>query len=282
MPQSNQTREIIQYRDFKDVGMSYKSSPCTFPPHWHLSAEFVLVSKDNCSYEVNNLRYLLNEGDILLVWPAEVHAVINTPPNASLILQFSSEILTGLKDIDLISNRLRNIHVIRRSDNTLHRKLYEEIRSCYDIYHSGDMFIETQIKSKILDMLRTIAIHVMTNDDSDASHSSGSSDTYYKIQKACSYIMENCTSDLTQQEVADYVNFSTYYFSRIFKEYTAESFNAFLTRHRLEHAVKLLASDSISITDVAFLSGFQSISSFNKAFSKSMNCSPKEYRKLRH
>jgi AraC-like DNA-binding protein len=107
------------------------------------------------------------------------------------------------------------------------------------------------------------------------------SDTYNKVQQACSYISENCTRAITQQEVAEYTGFSTYYFSRIFKEYTDESFNVFLTRHRLEHAVRLLTSDNISITDVAFLSGFQSISNFNKVFLKEMKCSPKEYRKLR-
>ena len=281
MLQPNQNREIIQYRDFRDVGISYEDSPCTFPPHWHLSAEFVLVTKDNCSYEINGRNYKLNEGDILLVWPAEVHEVVDTPPNASMILQFSSELITALKDIDLISNRLRSIHLIRRDNSSFYRKLYEDMRSCYDVYHSREMFIETQIKLKIVDMLYQIAMFAVSQQISDSALMGSASDTYNKVQQACSYIIENCTRAITQQEVAEHVNFSTYYFSRIFKEYTDESFNVFLTRHRLEHAVKLLSSDNISITDVAFLSGFQSISNFNKVFLKEMKCSPKEYRKLR-
>ena len=281
MLQHNQNREIINYADFKDVVVSYESSPCTFPPHWHLSAEFVLASKDNCKYEINDKSYTLNEGDILLVWPAQVHEVVDTPPNASLILQFSSELITGLKDIDRISNRLRSIHLIRRNNSELYRRIYRNMRSCYEIYHSGELFIETQIKLKIVEMLYQIAVYAVSQQISESALMVNSGDTYNKIQQACSYIIENCTRPITQQEVADHVGFSTYYFSRIFKEYTDESFNVFLTRYRLEHAVKLLTSDNISITDVAFLSGFQSISNFNKVFLKEMKCSPKEYRKLR-
>lgn len=281
MLQPNQNREIIQYTEFRDVGMSYESSPCSFPPHWHLSAEFILVSRDNCSYEVNHKKYLLNEGDILLVWPAEVHAVIETPQNASLILQFSSDIISSLKDIDLISNKLRSIHLIRRGSGELYRALYDNIKSCYEIYYSEELFTETRIKMKIVEMLYRIACFAVLRSDSETAPASSSSDNFFKVQQACSYIIDNCTKPLTQQEVADYVGFSSFYFSRIFKEYTDESFNEFLTRHRLEHSVKLLTSDNISITDVAFMSGFQSISNFNKVFLKNMNCSPKEYRKLR-
>jgi AraC-like DNA-binding protein len=281
MLQPNQNREIIQYRDYKDVGISYEDSPCKFPSHWHLSAEFVLATKDNCNYEINGRSYKLGEGDILLVWPAELHEVVDTPPGASLILQFSSELITALKDIDLISNRLRNIHLIRKDESSLYRNLHESLLTCYDIYHSTEMFIETQIKLKIVNMLYQIAMFAVNQQISDSVLMNSTSDTYNKVQQACSYIIENCTRALSQQEVADYVGFSIYYFSRIFKEYTDESFNVFLTRHRLEHAVKLLTQDNISITDVAFLSGFQSISNFNKVFLKEMKCSPKEYRKLR-
>lgn len=280
MLQAGQGREIIQYNDFTEVGMSYESSPCTFPAHWHLSAEFVLVQRNECCYEVNGTRYTLNDGDILLVWPAEVHAVVQTPPNASMILQFSSEIMTHLKDIDLISNRLKSLHLIRRSDGELYDILSGGIRDCYKLYHSKDLFIETQIKMHIVEMLYHIAVGAVTKPDTENSMSGGG-DAYYKVQQACSYIIENCTKDLSQKEVADHVNFSTYYFSRIFREYTSESFSEFLTRHRLDHAVRLLTSDNISITEVAFMSGFQSISNFNKTFLKHMHCSPKEYRKLR-
>ncbi|MBR2527646.1 MAG: AraC family transcriptional regulator [Blautia sp.] len=44
-------------------------------------------------------------------------------------------------------------------------------------------------------------------------------------------------------------------------------------------ALALLLQENISITDVAYLSGFQSISNFSKVFRSTMHCSPMQYRK---
>lgn len=278
--QQNQNREILHFTDYKDVGMSYASSPSTFPEHWHLSAEFILVRKDNCCYMIDKTNYELNAGDILLVWPAEVHSVISTPENASMILQFSSEIISGLKDIDLISHRLKTRHVIRKGEGKLYELMEKGINTCYSLYHSGEMFTETRIKMEIINMLYNVALDVVMSKKDFLPDNN--SDSYYRVQEACEYIIENCTRDISQKEVAEHVNFSIYYFSRIFREYTKESFNDFLTRQRLEQAVRLLTSNDISITEVAFLSGFQSISNFNKTFLKAKGCSPKQYRKLWH
>ena len=48
---------------------------------------------------------------------------------------------------------------------------------------------------------------------------------------------------------------------------------------RIHNALALLYQDNISITDVAFLSGFQSISNFSKVFRNAMHCSPMQFRK---
>lgn len=276
----SQNREILHFADFKDIGMSYETSPCTYPEHWHLSAEFLLIEKDNCRYMVNQKEYVLNAGDILLIWPAEVHSVIETPPKASLVLQFSSEILSQLKDIDSMSHRLKNYHVVRTEDGEIYDKILSGIRNCQELYHSEELFIETRIKMQIIEMLYNIAMYLVQRNDHTVPGNTG--DACFRVHEACEYIVENCTRNITQKEVAEHINFSTYYFSRIFREYTMESFNDFLSRQRLEHAVRLLTSDNTSITEVAFLSGFQSISNFNKTFLKAMGCSPKQYRKMWH
>ena len=46
--------------------------------------------------------------------------------------------------------------------------------------------------------------------------------------------------------------------------------------------IALLTEDSLSITECAFMAGFQSTTTFNKVFLESMGCSPREYRKLHY
>jgi AraC-like DNA-binding protein len=54
---------------------------------------------------------------------------------------------------------------------------------------------------------------------------------------------------------------------------------SYLTQHRISHAQRLLATTAQTVTEIAFESGFLSISRFNDAFRRACGCSPREYRK---
>ena len=58
------------------------------------------------------------------------------------------------------------------------------------------------------------------------------------------------------------------------------SFPSYLANIRVKKAASLLLNDDLSITDCASLAGFQSTSSFNKAFHDITGYSPRDYRKL--
>jgi AraC-like DNA-binding protein len=54
---------------------------------------------------------------------------------------------------------------------------------------------------------------------------------------------------------------------------------SYVTQHRISHAQRLLATTAQTVTEIAFESGFLSISRFNDAFRRACGCSPREYRK---
>ena len=76
------------------------------------------------------------------------------------------------------------------------------------------------------------------------------------------YIHNNCAEKLTLNEIADHVNYSVSYLSRIFKEETGESVTAYVNRVRIERAKALLANDALTLTEIASLSGFEDQSYF--------------------
>ena len=73
--------------------------------------------------------------------------------------------------------------------------------------------------------------------------------------------------------------FSPNYFSRMFKETTGYNFVEYLMIERVRKAQRYLGDDSIPITEVAYLSGFKSISTFSRVFHQIKNCSPSQFRK---
>ena len=94
------------------------------------------------------------------------------------------------------------------------------------------------------------------------------------------YIRNNYMKELTLDSVSKIAGFSKYHFTRLFKQYTGMSFYDYLTKERIQVAETLLLNPSLSVTDVAFQSGFSSISTFNRVFRTMKKCSPREFRTL--
>ena len=80
--------------------------------------------------------------------------------------------------------------------------------------------------------------------------------------------------------VAEHVGLSPFYFSKLFNEYMGISFPDYLSGIRVQNAINLLLNDSLSITECAFMAGFQSTTRFNKLFREVTGTTPREYRKL--
>ena len=58
------------------------------------------------------------------------------------------------------------------------------------------------------------------------------------------------------------------------------NYSKWLNAVRVEKAVSLLPEDSLSLTEIAMLSGFKSIPSFNRVFREEKGMAPGEYRAL--
>ena len=113
----------------------------------------------------------------------------------------------------------------------------------------------------------------------DNYYASVTDELFFKMVKVTDYIKNNLTDDnLTQSEMAKRAGISKDYFSRIFKEITGLNYNKWLNLIRVEKAAELMSNDDMSLTEIAMLSGFQSISSFNRVFKEQKNMSPSEYR----
>ncbi|MBA7699395.1 HTH-type transcriptional activator RhaR [subsurface metagenome] len=103
--------------------------------------------------------------------------------------------------------------------------------------------------------------------------------TPVSISLALEYMKNNLTHPIARDEVARLCNMSPGYFSRIFREKTCYTFTELLNKFRIEHACSLLHETEMSAFEIAFDSGFNDQSYFNKVFRKYRGKTPKEYRK---
>lgn len=98
------------------------------------------------------------------------------------------------------------------------------------------------------------------------------------IAKAKQFITEHQTEELSLGTVARSVNMSSFYFCKTFKKATGINFIDYLSRIRIERAKNLLLNPNVRITEVAFESGFSSITNFNRIFKRHAGRSPSDYR----
>lgn len=276
-----EAKETIHFNTSTSIIFNYEESPETYPLHWHNAAEFTVAMKDGCKYCIGDTIYELSAGDILLAWPHQIHGTVKIPQNSVVFIQFPSTILENNLDLVSVSRFLYEFHhVSAKDDPALAKFIRDRIGRLKEIHDQADHFAETRCKLCIGEILLKIAEHVMS-ENKDITELEDSSRTGWKyIHSACNYIVENVTGELTQTQVAEYVGLSTFYFSKLFKQYMHMTFPAYLSSLRVKSATSLLLDKSLSITDCAFMSGFQSTTTFNKVFRDITGYSPREFRKL--
>ncbi|MCC8104217.1 MAG: helix-turn-helix transcriptional regulator [Clostridiales bacterium] len=107
----------------------------------------------------------------------------------------------------------------------------------------------------------------------------GISDRRLSILKdMLSYIQENYNCKITLDDIAAAGNVSSSTCLVIFKKYLQNTPANYLIRYRLKKAMELLQKSDLSITEIAYETGFRGASYFAETFKKNCGCSPSEYR----
>ena len=99
------------------------------------------------------------------------------------------------------------------------------------------------------------------------------------VDRALQLIRSNEDGMITSEKVAQSLHVSPSYLSRKFHDVVGEPIHVYVARAHIEMAKKLLLGSSKKISEVALLSGFNSLAAFNRWFLKLTRCTPHEFRK---
>ena len=257
----------------------------SYRAHWHSYGEIVLVGPGATNvYMVNQNTYELVEGDFLLIWPMEMHAIIDADREKSVIIQFSSAFMNTLFDLQRIMHFYRNLHVLCI---TSHPTLVSRLRTIAD--KMKDIFLAAGPDRELRCCMLLMEFMLILDEHREefAPEISGEDPYSYtdtvmrRLVTVTDYIKNNLTADdLSQGAMAAMAGISKDYFSRIFRSVTGMNYSKWLNTVRLDKAAELLADRERTLTEIAMLSGFQSISSFNRVFRSEKGVAPGEYRAL--
>ncbi len=99
------------------------------------------------------------------------------------------------------------------------------------------------------------------------------------VEVAIHYIKENLEKQITLQDIASHIGYSSSHFSMLFKKKTGHSPLAYTNLLKIQEACLMLDSTDMKINQICYKIGIEDTYYFSRLFSKLMGISPREYRK---
>lgn len=250
-----------------------------YPTHWHSSLEIIMPIENEFHVQCDMEEYNLREGDILIICPGEPH-FLHAAEGRRLIIQADLSGGKLVENLDSFFPALGKSAVIMPEEFHIN---YAEIKACvmniFLKYFGTEPFRGVEIVSNLMRIFALVADEYIVQEEAAQNVKSDyQRDQITLMMKICQYIREHCTENLTLEATAAMAGFSKYHFSRKFKEIVGISFYKYLNHCRISKAEKLMEKPSNSITDVAIMSGFNSISAFIRMFKIINGCTPNEFR----
>lgn len=254
-----------------------------YPVHWHTPVEIVMPLVNDYIVECNDVPYRLREGDIIMIAPGILHHIYANE-GRRIIFQVDLKMLQNFEEFDSFFSFMNPAIVITPEDYpAIHEDCARLMKEIFDEYFSNAPLNNIAIVSKFIQMLVMVGRAYTSSSERFTSIKPTKQQEYTeKLMSICDYINKHCTEDLTLEEVAEIAGFSKYHFSRLFKEFAGVTFLKYLNTRRIAYAEKLLLDPTISITEVAINSGFNSISAFLRMFKIIKGCTPTQFKNLNY
>jgi AraC-like DNA-binding protein len=103
---------------------------------------------------------------------------------------------------------------------------------------------------------------------------------YDRLERVRDFVQANFSEEITLETAAGVAAMERTYFSFFFRQKVGVTFSSWLQYVRIGKALDMIKSKDHSITDVAFSVGFNELSTFQKAFKRWTNLTPREFKRL--
>ena len=156
----------------------------------------------------------------------------------------------------------------------LYRKLATAIQT-HAYTHTGQL-----LTMRSLGTFRSVyEIDLYLNERMETVQRSGA-DEEHSMQEVVDYLNENYFDFISLDALAREKYFmNPRYFGKLFKEFTGQTFSQYLTGLRMKHARQYLSQGDYTVSQIAYMCGYNSVSYFIQTFKKNYGETPKQLEK---
>ena len=91
------------------------------------------------------------------------------------------------------------------------------------------------------------------------------------VQATKEYLEAHYTEEISLEDVAEYVNISPQYFSKLIKKHTGFNFIDWLSMLRVNKAKELLTNSNLTVKEVCYMVGYKDPNYFSRIFKKKLD-----------
>jgi AraC-like DNA-binding protein len=240
--------------------------------HRHAELEFNLITQGAGLYLLANRKYQIRRGDLLWLFPAQEHVLIEQTPDFEMWIGVFKPKAVRRIATDANTKVLRQANPAgeycrRLTQRDLARldALLAEVAAAHDrpgLFNAGLSYALLSAW-QYFEHAADVPVH----------------DVHPAVERAARLIRDETTT-LSLEELARRAGLSPTRLSRLFKQQTGVALVDFRNRQRIESFLRLYGTGQrLTMLDAALAAGFGSYPQFHRVFKRVIGCSPGSYRR---
>lgn len=253
--------------DFYCRDSRHSSKGLSYHSHLHYQIEMAVVFEGHTHLTVDSSEYDVLGGDILIVFPNQIHEFCTMRKEDFILLKVNPELLPDL--LAQFTSSLPKSNVIRGAakDEDLSLLIHKISETYYGDEPLKDSILRGYLLAFFCKLLQKMELRDVRSGD------------YHALGLIMNYCNANSDKDLSLNVLERELHLNRYYISHVLNSKLHIGLNDYINSLRVSNACKCLLNSERTITEISDEVGFNTLRTFNRAFVKQMGMTPSEYRR---
>lgn len=256
-------------------------------PNSHDYLELTYIFQGKGTFFVENKSYKVGRGDVMVVNNTEFHLLEAARDSdlKSVCVFFLPELIhePGRSPVDFEYLRpfyYYGSNFVNRipASSPVSTRILGLIERIYEELNGQNAYFRLAAKNALCEIL----LHVnryCKNELGETNQLNRRSHDVKRIRPLFDLIESEYRQKLTTKMLAEAACMSSGYLCRFFKKTTGRTLSDYIMRYRLDKAKEMLVATDASVTNIAYQTGFESHSYFDRMFRRLTHTSPLQFRK---
>ncbi len=250
-----------QSRDDMEQAICFRSRNNSCLPHFHSSTEIVYVVGGMLSAILDGQHYDVPRGSLLIASGYTVHRYYTDTASDVIVW------IIPISFVPVLEKPLAN----KRFAKAVYADVGGEISALIPLMYERWNEMGVEARRGFSQLLLGILMDRVGLADMPIKAPAG------LMRNMLAYLQENSASSMSMEKLARHLGYSRSRLSHLFRDNFGCSFSDYVNSLRCRRAAMLLMQSDLTQLEISFMTGFECIRTFYRAFQKCYGMTPKQY-----